>query len=162
MQTIAARSINELYRSHLFSIGTMNDKVYYVRGGMEDWAFAGSWDTMHVVQCTPTTYGGYKSEQTTYNNSTLRAFNMLVETSDPKTPNRDDLGMRMSPLVSSNGGENGHIARNIRLALLAMDIVEPYISIRGLEGLELEDDTLPTVNMRRWSSSNNINFFVRK
>ena len=204
MQTIAARSINELYRSHLFSIGltfhggmeviayewgapsymnkdapdnraqddiasaysryansftghgayeygTMNDKVYYVRGGMEDWAFAGSWDNKHVVQCTPTTYGGYESEQTTYNNSTLRAFNMLVETSDPKTPNRDDLGMRTSPLVSSNGGENGHIARNIRLALLAMDIVEPYVTIRGLEGLELEDDVLPTVNMRRYN-----------
>lgn len=206
MQTIAARSINELYTSHLFSIGltfhggmeviayewgapsymnkdapdnkaqddiasaysryanafhghgayeygTMNDKVYYVRGGMEDWAFAGSWDTKHVVQCTPTTYGGYESKQTTYNNSTLRAFNMLVETSDPKTPNRDDLGMRTSPLVSSNGGENGHIARNIRLALLAMDIVEPYISIRGLEGLELEDDTLPTVNNRRYNDA---------
>jgi preprotein translocase subunit SecG len=118
---------------------------------MEDWAFAGSWDNKHVVQCTPTTYGGYKSVQTIYNNSTLRAFNMLVETSDPKTPNRNDLGMRTSPLVSSNGSENGHIARNIRLALLAMDIVEPYVTIRGLEGLELEDDVLPTVNMRRYN-----------
>ncbi|KAL7450557.1 hypothetical protein ACHAWC_002466 [Mediolabrus comicus] len=129
MQTIAGRSINELWRAHLFQIGltfhggmevigyewgaptylnynapdalaqeqianaysrysngfhghaaydygTMNDKVYYVRGGMEDWAFAGSWDPDRVVQCTPTTYGGYPPEKTRYNNSTLRAFNI--------------------------------------------------------------------------------------
>jgi preprotein translocase subunit SecG len=34
---------------------------------------------------------------------------------------------------------------------LAMDIVEPYVTIRGLEGLELEYDVLPTVNMRRYN-----------
>ena len=26
-----------------YTYGTMNDLVYYVRGGMEDWAYAGSW-----------------------------------------------------------------------------------------------------------------------
>lgn len=94
MQTIAGRSINEVYRQHMFQLaltfhggteviayewgaptflkntspddvaqvsiadaysqyaagfatakpyetGTMNDKVYYVRGGMEDWAYGG-------------------------------------------------------------------------------------------------------------------------
>ncbi len=37
----------------------MNNKVYYVQGGMEDWAFAGSWDPDRVVECTPGTFGGY-------------------------------------------------------------------------------------------------------
>ncbi len=206
MQTIAGRSINELWRSHLFQIGltfhggmevigyewgaptylnldapdalaqneiasaysrysngfpghsayefgTMNDMVYYVRGGMEDWAFAGSWDPERVVQCAPTTYGGYPAEKTVYNNSTLRAFNMLIETSDRKEPLRKDLGSRHDPLISSNGKQNGHVARNIRLALLAMDVVEPYVSIRGVEGLLFEDDVVPTVNLKRSSTS---------
>ena len=203
MRTIAGRSINELFRSHLFPIGltfhggmevigyewgaptylnkdapdavaqnmiaegysryangfqrhsaydfgTMNDKVYYVRGGMEDWAFAGSWDPDRVVQCSPTTFGGYDAEKTKYNNSTLRAFNMLIETSDIKGPPRNQLGTRSQPLISSNGEENGHIARNIRLALLAVDAVEPYVSIRGVEGLKFEDDLVPAVNQRAY------------
>ncbi|KAK1738822.1 M14 family carboxypeptidase [Skeletonema marinoi] len=206
MQTIAGRSINELWRSHLFQIGltfhggmevigyewgaptylnldapdalaqdqiahaysrysngfpghvpydfgTMNDKVYYVRGGMEDWAFAGSWDPDRVVQCTPTTYGGYPPEKTVYNNSTLRAFNMLIETSDKKEPLREDLGSRHDPLISTNGRENGHVARNIRLALLAMDVVEPYVSIRGVEELMFEDDVIPAMNLKRSPTS---------
>ncbi len=209
MQTIAGRSINELFRSHLFPIGltfhggmevigyewgaptylhmgapdafaqnaiasaysryangfpghvaydygTMNDKVYYVRGGMEDWAFAGSWDPDRVVECTPTTFGGYSRDKTKYNNSTLRSFNMLVETSDPKTPGRAELGTRTNPLVSSDGAENGHIARNMRLALVAMDVVEPYVSFRGVEGLEFVDDVIPQMNMRRY---NGVSYF---
>eukprot|EP00571_Detonula_confervacea_P003463 CAMPEP_0172329022 /NCGR_PEP_ID=MMETSP1058-20130122/60661_1 /TAXON_ID=83371 /ORGANISM="Detonula confervacea, Strain CCMP 353" /LENGTH=871 /DNA_ID=CAMNT_0013046167 /DNA_START=25 /DNA_END=2640 /DNA_ORIENTATION=- len=208
MQTIAGRSINELFRSHLFPIGltfhggmevigyewgaptylnkdapdaiaqntiasayskyangfhghsaydfgTMNDKVYYVRGGMEDWAFAGSWDPKRVVQCTPSTFGGYPAEKTQYNNSTLRAFNMLIETSDPKEPPRAELGKRTNPLMSSNGKENGHIARNMRLALLAMDVVEPYVSIREVEGLVLEDDVVPAMKYDGGSSFDN-------
>jgi len=206
MQTIAGRSINELFRSHLFPIGltfhggmevigyewgaptylnkdapgevaqrtiasaysryangfkghtpydfgTMNDKVYYVRGGMEDWAFAGSWDPDRVVTCTPKTYNGYPPEKTQYNNSTLRAFNMLIETSDPKEPKRAELGKRTQPLISSNGAENGHVARNIRLALLAVDVVEPYVTIRGVEGVELDDDVVPGVNMRKYNEA---------
>ena len=203
MQTIAGRSINELFRSHLFPIGltfhggmevigyewgaptylnkdapdaiaqdtiaegysryangfpshraydygTMNDKVYYVRGGMEDWAFAGSWDPDRVVQCTPSTFGGYDAEKTQYNNSTLRAFNMLIETSDIKEPPRSQLGKRTQPLISTDGAENGHIARNIRLALLAVDAVEPYVSIKGVEGIQFEDDIVPAVNQRAY------------
>ncbi len=120
---------------------------------MEDWAFAGSWDPERVVQCTPTTYGGYPKEKTMYNNSTLRAFNMLIETSDRKEPKREDLGSRENPLVSTSGRENGHVARNIRLALLAMDVVEPYVSIRGVEELMFEDDVVPTVNLKRTPTS---------
>ncbi len=136
-----------------YDYGTMNDKVYYVRGGMEDWAFAGSWDPERVVQCAPTTYGGYPPEKTMYNNATLRAFNMLIETSDKKEPSRGDLGSRHDPLISTNGRTNGHVARNIRLALLAMDVVEPYVSIRGVEELMFEDDVVPTMNLKRSSTS---------
>ena len=44
----------------------MNDIVYPVHGGMEDWAYASSWSAK-VVQggCDPTTYGGYAKEVST-------------------------------------------------------------------------------------------------
>jgi len=64
--------------SHNYEFGTMNDLVYYVRGGMEDWAYAASWDPERVIQCKPTQFNGYPVEKTRYNNSTLRVFNMLL------------------------------------------------------------------------------------
>jgi len=195
MQTIAGRTINELFREHLFQLsitfhggmeaiayewgapsyldwmspddeaqaqianaysryaggfgrhrpyqtGTMNDVVYFVRGGMEDWAYAGSFDPDRVIPCQPEQYGGYPKERTIYDESTLRTFNMLVETSDVKSPVRDDLGTSHDPFNTNSQG-NGHISRNIRLALLALDLVQPYVSIVGANGLALRDDVVP-------------------
>lgn len=196
MQTIAGRSINELFREHLFQlsitfhagmeaityewgaptylkymspddeaqsqialgykqfagnfdgtpdykVGTMNDVVYYVRGGMEDWAYGGSWDPDRVVQCTPNTFGGYPPEKTTYNDSTLRMFNVLVEASDHKTPPATKTGTTEQLLIT-NGAGNGHISRNLRIALMAIELVQPYVSILGANGVALEDDIVPS------------------
>lgn len=195
MQTIAGRTLNEVYRDHLFQLaftfhagmevvsyewgapswmgylspdhtaetaiasaysrfgggwsksqpydyGDMNDKVYYVRGGMEDWAYAASWDTERVQPCQPNTFGGYPGEKTTYNNSTLRVFNMLVETSDNKEPRASNLGSSLD-ILNKDTPENGHVSRNIRLALLALDLVEPYVSIVGVNSVAVHDDEVP-------------------
>lgn len=115
--------------------------VYEVRGGMEDWSYAGSWDPERVVACDPTTFGGYDTEKTNYNNSTLRIFNMLIETSDKKEPNLY-LGNSLEILDRETAG-NGHISRNIRLALLAAELVEPYVSIFKVNELTLSDDVVP-------------------
>jgi hypothetical protein len=197
MQTIAARTLNEVFRDHLFQLsltfhggmevvgyewgapswdgyespddtaqsaiataysrygggwstskpydhGSMNDLVYAVRGGMEDWAYAGSWDTERVIQCQPTSFGGYPAEKTIYNNSTLRVFNMLVETSNHKIPPKSDLGTSLNLLEGQSDG-NGHVSRNIRLALLAADLVEPYLSIIGVNEMSVSDDIVPLV-----------------
>jgi Zinc carboxypeptidase len=197
MQTIAARTINEAYREHMFQIaltfhggmeviayewgapywsessspddfaqiaiaeaysqfagafketspyayGSMNDLVYPVQGGMEDWAYAGSFDPERVIQCEPTTYGGYPKEKTVYTNSTLRAFNMLVETSNNKIPPIELLGTSLDIMNPKSSG-NGHVARNMRLALLGLDIVEPYVSIKGVANVVLTDDIIPMV-----------------
>lgn len=194
MQTIAGRTLNEVFREHMFQLsltfhggmevvayewgaptylkylspddeaqsqiasaysrygggwkasnpynyGTMNDLVYYVRGGMEDWAYAASWDPERVIVCKPTTYGGYSAEKSQYNDSTLRVFNMLVETSDTKEPTTY-LGKRVD-VFKKDTSENGHVSRNIRLALLAADIVEPYVSIISVNELAISDDILP-------------------
>jgi Zinc carboxypeptidase len=198
MQTIAARTINEAYREHMFQIaltfhggmevigyewgapywsgslspddfaqnsiaeaysqfaggfkdtsvydyGSMNDLVYPVQGGMEDWAYAGSFDPERVIQCEPETYGGYTKEKTVYTNSTLRAFNMLVETSNDKIPNVNSLGTSLDIMNPQSAG-NGHVARNVRLALLGLDIVQPYIKVHEVQSVLLTDDIIPMVD----------------
>ena len=120
----------------------MNDLVYGVHGGMEDWAYAGSWDPERVIQCEPLTYDGYDAAKTVYDNSTLRVFNMLIETSNDKIPRKSDLGTSLDIMSNSPDG-NGHVARNIRLALLAAELVEPYVVIRSVNELDLTDDLVP-------------------
>lgn len=119
----------------------MNDLVYGVNGGMEDWAYAGSWDPERVTPCEPTTFGGYPKEKTIYDQSTLRVFNMLVETSNTKIP-FTHLGTSLDVMRGDTTG-NGHISRNIRLALLAAELVEPYVSVKTVGGMVLRDDIIP-------------------
>jgi Zinc carboxypeptidase len=195
MRTIAGRTINEVYREHMFQLSLtfhggmeeigyewgaptwlgffspddvaqgliagaysrfagafketpayhydpMNDAVYPVRGGMEDWAYAGSFDPERVVPCEPLTFSGYDKAKTIYSNSTLRVFNMLVETSDDKIPKTEDLGSSLG-IMYSDGDGNGHVARNIRLALLAVELVEPYVQITKVNEVKLFDDIVP-------------------
>ncbi|CAB9498921.1 Zinc carboxypeptidase [Seminavis robusta] len=127
-----------------YNYGTMNDLVYYVRGGFEDWAYAGSWDPDRVIACQPTTHGGYDAAKTKYDNSTLRVFNMLVETSNRKIPPASTLGTSKDVFNNKTAG-NGHVSRNIRLSLMASDVVQPYVAMVGVNELTLTDDVVPMV-----------------
>jgi hypothetical protein len=82
---------------------------------------AGSWDG-NQTSCTPTT-SAYSPEQTQYSDGTLRAFNILIETSDSKQPPTEQLG-GSSELWDPAAVQNGHVARNIRLALMTVDLVQ--------------------------------------
>jgi hypothetical protein len=82
---------------------------------------AGSWDG-NQTSCTPTN-SDYSPEQTQYSDGTLRAFNILVETSDSKQPPSEQLG-GSSQLWDPAAVQNGHVARNIRLALMTVDLVQ--------------------------------------
>lgn len=108
---------------------------------MEDWAYAASWDPDRVIQCQPTTYSGYPASKTIYTNSSHRLYNMLVETSDIKAP-QSDLGSSGGLLDPSSSG-NGHIPRNIRLSLIATDIVEPYVQIMDIGGAPILNEITP-------------------
>lgn len=119
----------------------MNDQVYPVHGGMEDWAYAASWDPERVVPCEPKTYGGYSTEKTKYDDSTLRCYNMLVETSRRKIP-IDGLGTS-EQLLYLKPRHNGHITRNARLAIMALELVEPYVRFHAVDNLNLSDDMIP-------------------
>jgi hypothetical protein len=125
-----------------YDMGTMNDVVYPVRGGMEDWAYAGSWDKDRVRACHPDSYGGYDESKTIYDDASLRIVNTLVEASDLKTPPAEQLGTD-EDLFNPNSSGNGHIPRNIRLSLLMADVVQPYASVRYVNDLQLEDDIVP-------------------
>ena len=105
--------------------GTMDQVIYTVQGSLEDWGYASSWDTNVVTQCAPTTYGGYDAEKTVYPPYTNRMFSMLVETSMDKTPT-SNLGTSLNVLNPGSSG-NGHVPRNVRLSLLMVDLVEPYV-----------------------------------
>ena len=193
MQTIAARSINELYRARLLQLvitfhggmqaigynwgafnyytgsprrspddvsqreisaqmsrfagtggsrtrnrnypaATMNDLVYPVHGGMEDWGYAASWDRGFVKPCTPRTFGGYPSAKTSYDDASARAFTVLVETSDVKGPSANTYGAEAG-VYAPGGSGDGHVPRNVRLALAAIDLVRPSIvAWRGESG----------------------------
>lgn len=119
--------------------GRMNDIVYAVDGGMEDWAYAASWENSYtspkpIGTCNPTTYGGYAAAKSSYNNATHRAFNILIETSTSKSPSASSLGdnstlsdAALSDYLASTK-TIGHVPRNVRIALLYLDLVQPYVS----------------------------------
>ncbi|CAI5726865.1 unnamed protein product [Hyaloperonospora brassicae] len=127
----------------LLPAGTMNEVVYGVTGGMEDWGYAASWENEYSNEksqpfspCEPTTFGGYPKEKTIYNNVTNRAFNVLVETSYKKEPLPADMG-NFQELYNANvdfyrtkGTSTkvvGHVPRNVRLALMMIEMAQPLV-----------------------------------
>lgn len=120
------------YAGGHYPVDRMNKVVYAVHGGMEDWAYASSWDTGAVKGCNPTTYGGYPADRTVYNDAVLRAVNVLVEAADDKRPAESNLGRWDS---SPNGGASlqvegegdGHVPRNVRLTLALIDLAAPLL-----------------------------------
>lgn len=85
------------FKDFQYPIGKMNDMVYPVRGGFEDWAYSASWEGYPVITegCNPHTYGGYDRERTMYSKNfpeAIRAISFLLETSDDKTPKESNLG----------------------------------------------------------------------
>ncbi len=54
-----------------------------------------------------------------------RAIVFLVETSDAKKPSTDSLGGTEN-ILHPNSLQNGHIPRNVRLTLSAIDLLQPY------------------------------------
>jgi hypothetical protein len=67
---------------------------------------------------------------------------VLVETSNDKRPADNTLGTNQDSFTPLGRG-NGHISRNIRLALGMIDLVEPYVQVLSVNGLEIWDDIVP-------------------
>ncbi|KAI9921264.1 hypothetical protein PsorP6_000475 [Peronosclerospora sorghi] len=57
--------------THYYPDDTMNDAVYAVNGGMENWGYAASWEKdvssrKPIQPCKPQTYGGYPARKTMF------------------------------------------------------------------------------------------------
>jgi hypothetical protein len=116
-----------------YPYGRQNDPsiIYPVNGGMEDWGYASSWENNYtnpkpVIECNPTANGGWDPAKTRYNYASHRSANILVETSTNKQPAESSFGTDEDVLNVSGTGD-GHIPRNIRLALVIVDGVQPYV-----------------------------------
>mmetsp|Transcript_23050 Transcript_23050/g.47782 ORF Transcript_23050/g.47782 Transcript_23050/m.47782 type:complete len:733 (+) Transcript_23050:188-2386(+) len=124
----------------------MNDIVYPVHGGMEDWAYASSWSPKVVSGgCDPSTYGGYDKALTKYNDGVLRSLTILVEASKIKRPSKKNLG-GYTEIFNPSSVNNGHVPRNVRLTLLISDIVEPWINVESVNDVAVVDrDRIPGI-----------------
>lgn len=107
-----------------YPVGDMGKLVYSVNGGLEDWAYGASWANEATV-CNPKTLGGYARSKTVHDRATKRCVTYLVETARDKKPLEHSLGSSESVMRRGSEGD-GHIPRNIRLLLTAVDSVEPY------------------------------------
>ena len=88
---------SNMFSDFRYSFGKMNDMVYPVRGGFEDWAYSASWEGEPVIThfCNPKTYGGYSLSKTNYRKNypnAIKAISFLLETSNDKIPPEDHLG----------------------------------------------------------------------
>ena len=107
-----------------YPTGPMSDLVYPVDGGMEDWAYGAGFESTGdpITVC--------EGENTTSSSSNVKAVPFLIETSDQHTPPEKELGERDMLMVGIE--PQGHIARNFRLALRAMELTAPRIKWLGL------------------------------
>lgn len=110
-----------------YPYGTMNEQVYPVHGGMEDWGYAASFDRRNAVACAPRTHAGYSAARSAVTNASARALVFLVE-AGPKSPREATLGSDADVLRPAGLGD-GHVPRNIRLALTAIDFLRPHVEI---------------------------------
>lgn len=145
--------------------------VYPVYGGMEDWIYAGGWDSAGVQS-------GCRGLPTGQRVAQPQAAVFLVETSDLKAPPGPELGCVEGVLANSNGhlpllppvaygvsfnsrdeplprgnpSCDGHVQRNIRLTLSAIDLVQPYACTSSMEVVEARRAALRGADGRRHGS----------
>ncbi|OEU07605.1 Zn-dependent exopeptidase [Fragilariopsis cylindrus CCMP1102] len=146
--------LNTSPNGRFYETGVIKDILYGVNGSFEDYAYTGSWENqLQVEQCTPSTYDGYPAEKTQYDDATLRTFNILVEISKTKDPPSSELGTNVdlfnAPFAYDNNANNGYAAKHIRTALMAIDMVEPYVEIIKFQKKTFNSEIRPLKKLRK-------------
>lgn len=132
---------NERLNIDKYKIGLLQDIVYDVHGGFEDWAYGASWDVNNVNNSCAVNVG-FSSMVTrksiTYDDETNRAFVFLVEAGDDKKPKPHTLGNELALFDPDNKlAEWGHVTRNISLLMRFTEIVQPYLYIKDMQYSEI-------------------------
>lgn len=125
-----------------YPVGDMGALVYPVNGGMEDWAYGASW-AGQGVECRPETLGGYSKEKVKIEPGAQRCVTFLVETAREKKPLEHTLGGDEN-MMQKGAPEDGHVPRNVRLLMSAVDVVEPYVVVD--EKVVVNKDKMPEVS----------------
>jgi hypothetical protein len=192
MRTIAARTLNELFHTHMFQIALTfkegEDHIEYSWGSQEylspdaiaynkfagslsnvvggqtlypfapsnmksvnskmnfqDWAYAASWEHPRTLTCTPDSFGGYDHSKSSYAVETNRALSFTISSKPDTTATGRKLDRISNVFHARDDSDLGMaISRNIRLALVATDLVQPYVSIFGINNIAISDDIVPS------------------
>ncbi|CAE8625383.1 unnamed protein product [Polarella glacialis] len=115
-----------------YPLGPINDLVYPVDGGMEDWSYGAGWESSPspITVCRPTTYGGYDGSRTEYRKGSVATLVYLAEADDSKTPAASTLG-HTAEIFSATGVGQGHVARNLRMCLKIIELARPEIVVHA-------------------------------
>jgi hypothetical protein len=110
---------------------------------VQDWAYAASRERPRTLTCTPETYGGYDGSKTSYSVGTNRALSFTVSSRSKSAPTRRRLDRVRNVFHAKDDSKGLKISRNIRLILVATDLVQPYVSIFGINNA-ISDDIIPS------------------
>ncbi len=115
----------------LSPVGTSNDLLGAVHGPLDDSAYASSWDVGNADPMWPT--------------EGWRAVAYTIEISNDKSPPVSTLGGD-ADLLAPGGAEDGYVPKNVRVALAAIDAVEPWVRWTNRDSIPaLVDDGEPVV-----------------
>ena len=124
----AMKSIAEkmnMYSSKSYQVGSSNDIVYAVRGGMEEWGYAGTWfNEENEVTTVPSLCAKNHEVKTT--SVSNRCVTFLVEATVIKTPSESTLGQDVT-LFSVK--DTSPINTLLRQCLVVADILRPYATL---------------------------------
>eukprot|EP00931_Biecheleriopsis_adriatica_P062797 TRINITY_DN37931_c0_g1_i1.p1 TRINITY_DN37931_c0_g1~~TRINITY_DN37931_c0_g1_i1.p1 ORF type:complete len:712 (+),score=113.93 TRINITY_DN37931_c0_g1_i1:97-2232(+) len=114
-----------------YPLGPINDLVYPVDGGMEDWSYGAGWEASPrpITVCTPRSYGGYAADRTKYRKNSISTLVYLAEMDDFKTPRASTLGH--SANIWRLGSTQGHVPRNLRMCLKIIELARPEIVVHS-------------------------------
>jgi hypothetical protein len=95
-----------------YPVGTASDLLGAVNGPLDDTAYAATWDAANADAAWPTDgWGG---------------LSYTIEISNAKKPPVATLGGDAELLVP-DGAEDGYVPKNVRIALAAIDVIEPFV-----------------------------------
>lgn len=125
--TIRAASGTDSRKRSWYPFGRINDLVYPVDGGLEDWSYAAGFEPSPspITICQPKTYGGYNMSATKYRQGSVATLVYLAEMDDDKTPKKGTLGN--SDEIWGLESRQGHVARNMRMCLKLIELTKPEV-----------------------------------
>lgn len=109
-----------------FKIGTMDDAVYPVEGGFQDWAYAASWynASLGVKPSIKCPFSQYPNNMTT---GLVFLFELGPFDVDEKEFGSQE-GLYINP--TSRDKSNGYISRAIRMYMGLMKILNPKLNLK--------------------------------